>query len=76
MKDPKFKSGERSLVTHNNIINANNVIINYQGDKSPAVRTDQGSQLPKEAVTSSELQLTEGAIINDTGTTSENGVMA
>lgn len=41
-RDPKFRSGEQSLnnkqnVTHNNIITANNVIINYSGDKPQAV---------------------------------------
>lgn len=67
------RSGERSLVTHNNIINANNVIINYPGDRSPAVTTtdDRGSHFPK-----SDHQLTDAQMINDTGTTSENGVIA
>ena len=48
VKYPKFRSGERSLhskpnVTHNNIITANNVIINYSG-KGPQVNDDEKSQ--------------------------------
>ena len=53
VKYPKFRSGERSLhskpnVTHNNIITANNVIINYSGRGAPVNNNDddKGSQQP------------------------------
>ena len=45
VKYPKFHSGESSVnskpnVTHNNIITANNVIINYSGRGSEATNDD------------------------------------
>lgn len=54
-ENSKLRSGERSLsknqnVTHNNIITANNVIINYSGDKPDGTNEDkQGtvSQMPQ-----------------------------
>ena len=50
-KDSQFRSGERSLgknqnVTHNNIITANNVIINYSGENGKASKQDETSSLP------------------------------
>ena len=48
VKAPKFYSGESSIknkpnVTHNNIITANNVIINYSG-RGAAVPNDNDSK--------------------------------
>ena len=49
IKYPKFYSGENSVkskpnVTHNNIITANNVIINYSGTGSAAPDEDNKNQ--------------------------------
>ena len=77
MKEPKFKSGERSLakkqnVTHNNIITANNVIINYSGDK-----TGQTKQPTIESKRPVRMQtMNESFIAHDLAVgTSEGGIM-